>query len=333
MSLSQLANVSDIWAINVDRVGPLSVASETYAGKPPTMNGKIAIMQLEGTITHKGSFWGGTSAEAFGCAFDGVMADESIAGLVVEIDSPGGEVTGTPELADKIFAARGTKPMVAIANGMADSAAYWIGSAFDKLYMTPSGEVGSVGVWTMHVDQSRWLESEGIGVTVVSSTAEKVEESPFAPLTDEARAEMQARVNSIHEQFTKTVARNRGTSVATVRKDYGNGRALSADKAKAAGMVDGVMTIDQLLSDVSRGAKRGRRTAATKRRIEIKRGGMTARYQRVRMRPPPKCKVHDCFMKGGGLRGAVRHMKCPVKKCDQTGKEPKSAIKLILIEE
>ena len=84
--------------------------------------------------------------EAFGAAFDRAAADSSIGAIVLNIDSPGGSVYGVEELADKIYKARGTKPVYAVANSLAASAAYWIGSAASQLYVTPSGEVGSIGV-------------------------------------------------------------------------------------------------------------------------------------------------------------------------------------------
>jgi len=107
---------------------------------------------------------------------------------------------------------------------------------------------GSIGVFTAHEDLSKALAKEGIDVTLISAGKFKVENNPFEPLTDEGKAVLQARVDEAYAAFVKDVARGRGVSVADVRNGFGQGRALSAKDAKAAGLIDGIRTLDGTVS-------------------------------------------------------------------------------------
>ncbi len=134
---------------------------------------------------------GGTSVQGVARQFRAAMADPDIGRVILDVDSPGGQVGGVEELAREIYQARGQKPVTAIANGLAASAAYWIATAADEFVVTPSGQVGSIGVFGMHQDVSAALEKDGVKVTMVSAGKYKTEGNPFEPLTDEARAAMQ----------------------------------------------------------------------------------------------------------------------------------------------
>jgi signal peptide peptidase SppA len=165
------------------------------------------------------------------------LADASVKTVDLLIDSPGGSVLGLPETADVIHAANRIKPVRAFVTGIAASAAYWLGSQASTITLTPSGEVGSVGVLDISVDVSKALESSGIKVNAVSSTPEKIERAPFHPLSDDARANMQAGVNRWYGDFLGAVRRGRGARVAQ-SSNYGGGRMLSSREALTAGMVD-----------------------------------------------------------------------------------------------
>jgi ClpP class serine protease len=132
----------------------------------------------------------------------------------------------------------------------------------------PSGSVGSIGVFAAHEDLSAALEKEGIKMTLISAGKYKVAGNPFEKLSDEERAEVQARVNDAYGQFVKDVARGRETTPAAVRSGYGEGRMLEAKAAKAAGMIDRIATMDETLARltarpvrVSAGGMRGEETA------------------------------------------------------------------------
>jgi signal peptide peptidase SppA len=215
-------------------------------------SGLTAVIPIVGVIQHRmdmlSEMSGGTSTQAIGKALDMALADDRIRSIVLEIDSPGGSVAGVAELADKIFAARGQKPITAIANTMAASAAYHLGSQADEFVVTPSGAVGSIGVFGVHQDVSQHLEAEGVKTTIVSAGKYKVEGNQFEPLSGDARDNMQAQVDAFYGMFVSAVARGRGVSEAAVRGGFGEGRMVLAKDAVSAGMVDRVATIDQVLS-------------------------------------------------------------------------------------
>jgi signal peptide peptidase SppA len=188
--------------------------------------------------------------------------DARIGAIVFDVNSPGGSVTGVDELSKMIYDARGSKPIVAVANHLMASAAYWIGTAADELVVTPSGEVGSIGVFAAHQDVSAAMEKEGVKTTLISAGKYKTEGNPFEPLTDEAHASIQARVDDYYSMFTKAVARNRGVNVADVRGGFGEGRVVGAQQAVSLGMADRVATLDDVISGLTRRQRQGRSVAA-----------------------------------------------------------------------
>jgi signal peptide peptidase SppA len=216
------------------------------------VKGKVGVIGVYGPIqqrlTSELMKLGGTACDEVSLAFDAMMADRSIAAIVLHMDSPGGSSYGVEELSDKIYNARGEKPIYAHADSMACSAAYWLASAADMVICTPGGDVGSVGVYMVHVDESKALEEEGVSVTVVSAGKYKTELSNVAPLTDDAKSYLQGMVNDTHDTFIGALKRNRNTTAADVRDNYGQGRVLSAAQALAAGMTDRTMSFEQLLA-------------------------------------------------------------------------------------
>jgi len=221
--------------------------------KPRTSQpGDVIVLPLFGTINKRMDMMtqisGGTSIEKFSKDFRDAVANPNIKAIVINIDSPGGGVFGVPELADEIFNARAQKHIVAIANDMAASAAYWIGSAADEFVMTPSGMVGSIGVYTIHEDWSKAMEEAGVTSTIIQAGKYKTEGSPLAPLSDDAKAAIQASVDFYYNSFISSVAKGRGTNVTAVKNNYGQGRVLNSDDAKAAGMVDRIDTLDGVLA-------------------------------------------------------------------------------------
>jgi signal peptide peptidase SppA len=218
----------------------------------------VSILPLMGSISQRG----GRAATTEGLAqmLRQAIDDPRVKSIVLNVDSPGGSIFGIDELASEIYKARGEKRIVAIANSLMASAAYWIGSAADELVVTPGGEVGSIGVIGTHTDRSRALEKEGIKMTIISAGKYKSEDSSYSPLSDEARAAMKARIDSYYGMFIETVARNRGITSARVYMNYGKGRMLTAQEALKAGMVDRVATLDQVLAKL--GVTGSARTAA-----------------------------------------------------------------------
>jgi signal peptide peptidase SppA len=165
------------------------------------------------------------------------VADPQARTIDMLIDSPGGAVLGLPETADVIREANKQKPVRAFVTGIAASAAYWLASQASTITLTPSGEVGSVGVLDIHADVSKALEDSGVKITAVTAGEHKVERAPFTPLSPEAREHMQRGVDSWYGDFLSAVRRGRGARVSAQSK-FGDGRMLSAKDALSAGMID-----------------------------------------------------------------------------------------------
>lgn len=235
-------------------------------GRATTRTG-VAVLGLRGLITHRAESFEnvsapGTSTETFAQRFRGALEDERVGSIVVDVDSPGGAVGGVEELAAEIFAARGAKPVVAVANTLAASAAYWIATAADELVVAPSAEVGSIGVMAAHEDRSEMQAQRGIKTTIVSAGRFKAEGNPFMPLTEEARAALQERADRHFETFVKAVARGRGVKPSAVRNGFGQGRVVGARDAVDMGMADRIGTLDETV------ARLGRRRSA-KRMVAV----------------------------------------------------------------
>ena len=236
--------------------------------------GTIAVLPLLGVISQRANMMsamsGGTSTEQFGQAFNAAVADSSISAIVLDVDSPGGSIKGVTELHQTIMAARGAKPIVAVANSLMASAAYWISAAADEIVASPSAEVGSIGVVTQHADMSAKLEQEGVKVTTISAGRKKASGDPTQPLSEEALGDIQDRVNEVYGVMTADIAKGRGVGLREVRNGYGEGGLLSANLGLSAGMVDRVATLDQTLerlmgSGPAGPASTGRRTSAARR--------------------------------------------------------------------
>jgi signal peptide peptidase SppA len=214
----------------------------------------VAVLPLFGTIFPRGNLMtqvsGATSAETFGKQFAALLEDPKVDAIVLDVDSPGGNIQGIEEVSKQIYDARGTKPIVAVANHTMASAAYWIGSAADEVVTTPSGEVGSIGVFTVHEDVSAALAQEGVKLTLVQAGKYKTEGNPYEPLSEEGKAYYQEQVNQAYENFVAAVARNRGVSAETVKADFGEGRMAGAAQAIEKGMADSVGTLDGTIARI-----------------------------------------------------------------------------------
>jgi signal peptide peptidase SppA len=230
--------------------------------------GRVQIIPIFGILSHRMNLMsqvsGGTSTEQLGAQLRQALNDPGVGAIVFDVDSPGGSVQGMEELAGAIFAAReGGKPIVAVANATCASAAYWLASQATEVVVTPSGQVGSIGVLAIHEDLSKQAEMLGVKVTYVGSAPFKAEGQPFTPLTDEARADLQRKVDQYHAAFRDAVARGRSVSPTDVDKGFGKGRMVSAGDAKRAGMVDRISTLEATVDRLNRLLAGGRPRTAT----------------------------------------------------------------------
>lgn len=244
--------------------------ARTYAAcatiRRPTGNGAIAVLPLYGVLAQRadarGEAFGLLSLWHFTQAFRAALADDTIGGIVIDVDSPGGSVYGVMELAEEIYRSRTRKPIFAIANSLAASGAYWIASAASEFYVTPGGEVGSIGIVAAHQDVSKGLERAGISTTLVKAGKYKTEGSPFGPLGVNAKQHMQSRVNGYYRMFVGAVAKHRNVPESTARSGMGQGRLLDAERSTRESMVDGIATLDDVMLRLSQRVAHGRANAA-----------------------------------------------------------------------
>lgn len=230
---------------------PLALVAPATERAVARKQGAVVVIPVTGVITAKPGLFEryglGSSAQTLGRELRAAVQDDEVKAVVLDVDSPGGTVAGVPELAAEIRAARGSKPIVAQANFTMASAAYWLGAQADEIVASPSAEVGSIGVYILHWDDSKFWEEMGMAPTLISAGKYKTEGNPFEPLGEEARAHLQDKVDAVMALFVGDVAKGRGVSPATVREGYGEGRVLDAGPAKAAGMVDKIRTLEDTL--------------------------------------------------------------------------------------
>lgn len=187
--------------------------------KPYAVEDGVAIINVKGYLEHD-SYWYGsmwTGYDALRARFDFALEDADVRGIALMISSSGGMVSGNFDLVDHIYSHRGDKPMIAIVNEHAYSAAYSIASAADRVVVARTGGVGSIGVITVHFDYSRYLEEIGIGATIIHAGKHKKDGNSFEALPPEVEARIQARIDDLYTIFVDTVARNRGIESDAVR--------------------------------------------------------------------------------------------------------------------
>jgi signal peptide peptidase SppA len=219
-------------------------ADDTYQVKDGT-----AIIPVYGTLSKKMNLImemsGGTSTQLIKRDIAKALADEDVDSILLDIDSPGGVVDGTKELADFIFQARenGTKPIVAYTSNLMASAAYWIGSAADEIVISDTAEVGSIGVAMVHYDLSKKDEQEGVTRTNITAGKYKRIASDNQPLSDEGKEYLQDAVDTYYTIFLESVAKNREISVEAAQK-MADGRVFIGKKAVDIGLADSIGSME-----------------------------------------------------------------------------------------
>ena len=164
--------------------------------------------------------------------------DKDVRAILFDVDSPGGEAAGNFELSEQIREARDAKPMMALVDTQAFSGAYSLASAAHSISAVPSGQTGSVGVVTTHVDASKMFEDFGLNFTLIHAGKHKVDGHPFGPLPDDVRGDIQGRVDKLYSKFVSTVAVNRGMDEEAVRAT--EARTCDAEESMAIGFADQV---------------------------------------------------------------------------------------------
>lgn len=249
--------------VRLDDAAPASVGAvpaqlfstrrgERSAGGYTVVDG-VARISAMGVLMHRARFDAADSSyflgyDALASALEAAMDDAEVHAVLQVFDSPGGEVAGAFEYGDRIHALRGRKPMWAVADSMAASAAYLAGSAFDQLAVGATGYAGSIGVVLRHVDLSHALASGGVRVTQIFAGEHKVDANQFEPLTRSVQAALQTEVDDIYAMLVDAVARNRGLDPQAVRDTQA--ATYRGQAAVVRGLADRVSTADTMLAEL-----------------------------------------------------------------------------------
>lgn len=216
--------------------------------RPYNVQGGILIIPVSGVLLNRFSYQFGRYATGYQYiekAYNRGMGDPEVKGIALVIDSPGGEVAGNFELVDKMFARRGEKPVRAYAADHAYSAAYSIASVADSVVVSRSGDVGSIGVLTAHVEYSDYMEQMGVKITFIFAGKHKVDGNPYEKLPAAVKARMQERIDRIYGEFVGLVARNRGMEEQAIRDT--EALIFDAHNAVDAGLADTVGAMEEEL--------------------------------------------------------------------------------------
>lgn len=221
----------------------------------PNMQGAvgIAVIPIHGTLVKRTlgleAASGLTSYQDISVMLDAALADPSVTGILLDVDSPGGEASGSFELARRVRGAAAVKPIWAVANDAAFSAAYAIASSTERIVVTETGGVGSIGVIALHIDQSVKDANDGYRYTAITAGRHKNDFSPHEPLTDTAKSELQTEVDRLYDIFVSHVAAMRGLPEMAVRAT--EAALYFGPNATAAGLADAVGTLEATLTEFS----------------------------------------------------------------------------------
>lgn len=220
--------------------------------KPYEVVDGVAVIPVVGAVGKRMNMFmrisGGVSTELLQSDIAEALDDPEVEAIVLNIDSPGGTVDGTMELADWLRAQRGQKPIYAYADGLIASAAYWIGSSADKVFGYSTANVGSIGVVVTHYDRSKQDERNGVVRKMITAGKYKRIAADNAPLSEDGEAYLQDMVDGVYSLFVDGVAASRGVDVATVLADMADGRVFLAGEALKRGMLDGIATLDETIN-------------------------------------------------------------------------------------
>ncbi len=238
-----------------DKVDLKAIAVVVPQPKTYEIRDGIAIISVEGVLTKGRSFFsylfGGSSMREIGDAFETALEDPAVGAIVLAIDSPGGTVDGTQELVRRISGGRGKKPVVAWADGMVASGAYWAAAAADKIYISgDTVQAGSIGVVATHIDVTEQDRQYGEKWTEITAGQYKRIASSHAPLSPEGRAYLQGQVDHLYTVFVESVAQLRGQTVEQVLEGA-DGRIFIGRQAVDVGLVDGVATLSDVINQLS----------------------------------------------------------------------------------
>lgn len=238
--------------------------------------GGIAVIEASGPMMKfASSLAAGTSTVRMRRQMRNALNDEAVNGILLHIDSPGGTVSGTKDLADDVAQAAKRKPVYTFFEDLGASAAYWVGSQASKVFTNPTGIVGSIGTYMVIEDLSGMAQQMGVKIHVIRAGEFKGAGTPGTEITDAQLAEWQRVIDALNDQFIRGVAQGRGLSLKAVR-ELADGRAHVGAAAAALSLVDGVQsfdaTLDQLARASSKSTARSKATMSAATYQELKAG-------------------------------------------------------------
>lgn len=229
--------------------GPAPAAAPARPRKPYPMSGGVAQLSLSGPMSKGGSpsLFDGASTVALRRQVRQAANDPDVTAILLRVDSPGGEVAGTGDLAADVRAAAQHKPLYAYAEDLCASAAYWVASQSNAVYANPGARVGSIGTYLVVPDSSGLADKLGVRVHVVRAGEHKGAGVDGAPVTDAHLAHFQGQVDDLNAQFVAAVRRGRNMT-AEQAAALADGRVYVGAKAREAGLIDGVTSYDNVLA-------------------------------------------------------------------------------------
>lgn len=252
LELRGLEGLPEARLARAGRIGPRASIIADDVGERARGNGRrlfrlrdgVAVIEVTGTLVHRGDYIGEssgtTSYEGLAAQIAAAAADPTVKGIALEIDTFGGEVAGAFDLADAIRAVRAHKPVRAFVAESALSAGYVLAAQADRIVLPRTGEVGSIGVLTIHADYSQRLADEGVAITLIHAGAHKVDGNPYEALPDDVRGDLQLRVDQARELFAQTVGAGRGRRLSAQAALASEARVYQGAEAVAAGLADEV---------------------------------------------------------------------------------------------
>jgi signal peptide peptidase SppA len=234
------AALSHLLSLDPDAAGPAPAAGA--AGRVLSIHGAVATLNIFGPLAAQDSLFlrlvGGTPLSEVAAGLEAALARPEVQRIVLNVDSPGGQVAGVSELADSISQARRRKPITAYVGGMGASAAYWLAAAAGKIIASDTAMLGSIGVAAVVYDDRQYLERAGIAKHEIVSSQSPHKRPDVA--TDAGRAQIQTNIDSLAGIFVAKVAQYRGVSTETVLSKFGRGGLLVGAEAVRAGLADAV---------------------------------------------------------------------------------------------
>jgi protease-4 len=231
--------------LRADEHMPMPGQPDDYEEAEPVMAEGILVVPVHGVCARYLSAMetdcGGLDLNDTEATLREAQADPRVQGIVLHFNSPGGTVTGIPELAALITEINATKPVIAFTDAQCCSAAYWLASACDSIVVTPTADVGSIGVYSALVDESAAWAQEGYKLELMKAGKHKAMGIPGLPLAPEDRALIQAEVDSIYAMFTADVVANRARTGAQVAEETMQGQTFMGGSAVAVGLADRVV--------------------------------------------------------------------------------------------